>query len=116
VDGKRPTLEIISPLKNVKLRKEREDDQEMALLMMGPQNALVIGVIAGLAAFNIQQFAPHPLNLVTGWLAILLLFLALACQAWMIVSLIHKRMKRSSHIRWLKRRKVVMTASPSRDA
>ena len=115
VDGGRPTLEIISPLKNVKLRKEREDDQEVALLMMGPQNALAIGVIAGLAAFYIQQFTPHPLNLIAGWLAVVLLFLAVACQVWMIFSLTHKLMKRSSHTRWLKRRKVNMTGSPPRD-
>jgi hypothetical protein len=86
VDGGRPTLNITSPLKNVRLRRAKENAQDMNMLLAGPQSAAAIGVVAGLAAFYIQQFSPHPLNYIAGWLSVVLLFAAAACQIWMIIT------------------------------
>lgn len=80
VDGSRPVLTCVSPLKDVKVRRQKESSTEVDLLLMGPQTVVVIGVIAGVAAYNIQMFVPRPWTLTTGWLTVLLLFIALACQ------------------------------------
>lgn len=84
VDGRSPTLSCTFPLKSIKLSQLVEEDRDLGLSLAGPQSAAAIGVVAGLAAYMLQQFSPHPVNLVAGWLGIFLLSAATLCQVWMM--------------------------------
>lgn len=82
IDGASVSLECTSFLKNVRMHRQRPDDPDIHVLLLGPNNMWIIGTIGGIAALGISQLSRAPLAWIPFIISIPLLLLALIGAAW----------------------------------
>jgi hypothetical protein len=89
-DGADPHLTIEARLINVDVREQKPEDASAPALNneLGRQQlAAVVGIVVGLAAYEMATLERAPLSTATAWIGTVLLLTGAMAQIWMIVTL-----------------------------
>lgn len=82
VDEDSASISCKNPLKNVKVQRQRPDDPELAVLLTGPHNLFILGLLGSIAALMIAQLSKQPLGWVPFIISVPLLLLGLVGGIW----------------------------------
>jgi len=115
IDADNTSISCKNSLKNVKVKRQRPDDPELAVLLMGPHNLFILGTLGSIAALMIAQISKQPLSWIPFIISLPLLLLAFVGAAWSFWTLLKRPIdnKRASIIASRINRRKLRTYRPA---